>query len=436
MSLPNGGKPARVGTAIKLMRPFGTVSPVPTAWSHGMPQLEQIFSLPIFANSAVDWSLACAITLVAFAVLLFARRLIRRWHQRLLATEKVEVLEIPVEALARTSLVFLILLSLFLGLTTLGMSPRSRGVLDSAITIALFWQIGVWSSAGAAAWLQRKRHVASMNDRALAGSLGVVVFIAQVVIWAIVALLTLDNLGVNITALVAGLGIGGVAVALAVQNILGDLFASLSITFDRPFFVGDFLVVDSFMGSVEHIGIKSTRLRSLSGEQIVMSNADLLKSRLRNYGRMSERRVVFTIGITYETSSDLLERIPAVIRHVVEAQPDTRFDRSHFAQHGASSLDFETVYYVLSADYNRYMDIHQAIILAIHKEFERLEIEFAYPTQRLILERGGRSTTTRAQYGGSVSPAFPHREATNTGAGAGIYGAGPAERRAQNANAD
>ena len=200
-------------------------------------------------------------------------------------------------------------------------------------------------------------------------------------------LLTLDNLGVNITAMVAGLGVGGVAVALAVQNILGDLFASLSITFDRPFVIGDFLIVDDFLGSVEHIGIKSTRLRSLSGEQIVMSNADLLKSRLRNYGRMSERRVLFTASVTYETPAEPLEQIPTIIREIIDAQPDTRLDRSHFATHAAASLDFETVYYVLSTDYNHYMDIQQTINLRIHREFARRGIEFAYPTQRLLLER-------------------------------------------------
>jgi small-conductance mechanosensitive channel len=223
------------------------------------------------------------------------------------------------------------------------------------------------------------------------GSLAVIGFVVRVLIWALVALLTLDNLGIDVTALVAGLGIGGIAVALAVQNILGDLFASLSITFDKPFVVGDFLIVDDFLGSVEYIGIKSTRLRSLSGEQIVLSNADLLKSRIRNYGRMVERRVLFATSVTYETPVEKLERVAPLIREIVQAQPDTRFDRSHFAKHGPSSLDFETVYYVLSADYNRYMDIQQAINLRLHREFARIGIEFAYPVQRIFVagaERG------------------------------------------------
>jgi small-conductance mechanosensitive channel len=191
-----------------------------------------------------------------------------------------------------------------------------------------------------------------------------------------------------------------------VQNVLGDLFASLSITLDRPFVIGDFLIVGDFMGSVEYIGIKSTRLRSLSGEQIIISNSDLLGSRVRNYGRMNERRVVFGTSVTYETRLEHLERIPALVRAIIEAQAGTRFDRCHFAKHAAASLDFETVYYVLSADYNRYMDIQQAINLRLHRELTELGVEFAYPTQKLYLvtqeaprernDQAGASGTQRA----------------------------------------
>jgi small-conductance mechanosensitive channel len=157
----------------------------------------------------------------------------------------------------------------------------------------------------------------------------------------------------------------------------------LSITLDKPFVVGDFLVLGDFMGTVEHIGIKSVRLRSLSGEQIVIANADLLGSRVRNYGRMVERRVVLTIGVTYETPRASLEKIPDLIRQAVEQQSDTRFDRSHFAKFADFALEFETVYYVLSPDFNRHMDIQQRILFSIHEAFERESIEFAYPTRKL-----------------------------------------------------
>jgi len=350
-----------------------------------MPALNDLTSLPLFSNSPIQWLIACAVGAGMMMLLLTSRRVVRSYHKRLRETERQELLEIPLQVLSRTTLPFFVVLSLFLALRTLTTSPQLDRAINSAITIALFWQTGVWAVAAVSAWLERKKRAALASDRAMVGSLGIIGFIGTVIIWAMVALLTLDNLGINITALVAGLGIGGIAVALAVQNILGDLFASLSIALDRPFVVGDFLIIDDFLGSVEHIGIKSTRLRSLSGEQIVMSNADLLKSRVRNYGRMAERRVVFANSVSLETPIESVERIPALIRDIVESQPNTRFDRSHFAKYGAGSMDFETVYYVLSPDYNKYMDTQQAINVRIHREFAKLGVKFGYPAQKLFI---------------------------------------------------
>jgi len=206
-----------------------------------------------------------------------------------------------------------------------------------------------------------------------------------------VLLMALENFGVNITTFITGLGVGGVAVALAVQNILGDLFASLSIVLDKPFVIGDSLAVGEFQGTVEHVGLKTTRLRSLGGEQLIFSNGELTKSRMRNYGRMAERRVVFKIGVTYDTPREKLAQIPAWIKQIITEQPQTRVDRSHFAAYGDFALTFETVYYVLSPDYNTYMDIQQTINLKIHERFEKEGIEFAFPTQTLILERASKS---------------------------------------------
>lgn len=348
--------------------------------------MTDLLTLPIFGNSMAAWSLAAAIFLATVSLLAAARAVARKYHDRARRTERLEVMEIPLGVVARTNLLFVSIVALYLGVVTLEMGPQTRVAFNSVATIALFWQAGLWAAAATRAWLAHRRASTLATDRAAAGSLGIIAFIAQGAIWTMVVLLTLENVGVDITALVAGLGIGGVAVALAMQNILGDLFASLSITFDRPFVVGDFLIVGETLGSVEHIGVKSTRLRSLSGEQIVLSNADLLNSRLRNYGRMSERRVVFTTGVAYETPIELLEQIPSVLRASAEAQQGIRFDRSHLARHAAASIEFETVYYVLCADYNRYMDIQQAINLRIHREFVRLGVQFAYPTQRLLLE--------------------------------------------------
>lgn len=336
-----------------------------------------------------DWLLGVAIALgvalAAFAVMAYARMNVHRWFERMSATEGVEVAELPAQVLGRTTLLFMSVVAAYAGAQWLTLPQGVARFLDGAVKVVVFWQAGIWLTTLALALLERKKRD-SAADRSLLGSLGILGFVAQVAIWAVVVLLALDNLGVDVTALIAGLGIGGIAIALAVQNVLGDLLASLSITLDKPFVVGDFLIVDDFMGSVEYIGIKSTRLRSLSGEQIVMSNADLLSSRLRNYGRMVERRVVFKLSVTYETPQERLEQLPAIIRGVVEREANARFDRSHFATYGAASLDFETVYYVKSADYNEYMDIQQRINFAVMAEFRRLAVEFAYPTQRLLLE--------------------------------------------------
>lgn len=333
----------------------------------------------------IELGIALGIAAAIFAALLYARTNVRKWFARMAATERTEALELPAHVLSRTTVAFIAIVAAYVGAQSLQLPPRIDALLDGAIKVVGFWQAGVWATTLAVTLLERKRRESS-TDRALLGSLGILGFLARVLIWAIVLLLALDNLGIDVTALIAGLGIGGIAVALAVQNVLGDLLASLSITLDKPFVVGDFVIVGDFMGSVEYIGIKSTRLRSLSGEQIVMSNADLLASRLRNYGRMAERRVLFTLGVTYETPQERLEQLPGLIRRVIERETEVRFDRSHFARYGASSLDFETVYYVRSPDYTRYMDVQQRINFALMTEFRRLGVEFAYPTQKLYVE--------------------------------------------------
>jgi small-conductance mechanosensitive channel len=235
------------------------------------------------------------------------------------------------------------------------------------------------------------RLVQGESEGARAMTRAMLTFIGRLGLWSLVTLLILDNMGLNVTALVASLGIGGVAVALAAQNILGDLFASLSIALDKPFVLNDFIIVDDLMGTVEHVGLKTTRIRSLSGEQIVLANNDLLKSRIRNYGRMSERRAIFSIGVTYDTPADALEALPGVIRAAIEAQPGVRFDRAHFKGFGVHSLDFEAVYYVLDPGFTTYMDVQQAINLRLVRELHARGIHFALPA-RMVQLHGGLGT--------------------------------------------
>ncbi|AKJ65120.1 mechanosensitive ion channel family protein [Kiritimatiella glycovorans] len=209
--------------------------------------------------------------------------------------------------------------------------------------------------------------------------------IARILVWVFGILFLLDNLGFQVSSLVAGLGIGGVALALSVQTVLGDLLSYYAILLDRPFKLGDFLIIGDLLGTVEHIGIKTTRIRSLSGEELIFSNTDLLNSRVRNYMTMQRRRVVFKLGVTYDTPAEKLEKIPGMIESIIRDQQDTQFDRCHFSAYGDFNLIVETVYYVIGADYVKYMDLQQAINLRIKRAFEAEGIEFAFPTQTIHL---------------------------------------------------
>lgn len=223
------------------------------------------------------------------------------------------------------------------------------------------------------------------NKEAKKKSLGGILMMTKCLLWSLGLIFLMDNLGFKVSSVLAGLGVGGVAVALAAQAILGDLFSYLSIFFDKPFEIGDFIINGDYMGTVEHVGVKTTRLRSLGGEQLVFANSDLTNSRVRNYKRMTERRVVFKLGLTYATPVAKLRTIPQTIKSIIESVEKTRFDRAHFSSYGDFNLVIEVVYYVLSNDYNIYMDLQQEINLAIKEAFEKQEIEFAYPTQTIYV---------------------------------------------------
>ncbi|MEA2086792.1 MAG: mechanosensitive ion channel family protein [Candidatus Caldatribacteriota bacterium] len=212
-----------------------------------------------------------------------------------------------------------------------------------------------------------------------------VITILNLVAWSIAIIILLDNLGIKVSALVAGLGIGGIAIALAAQTLLGDFFSYFIIFFDRPFKIGDFIIVGDYLGTVDHIGLKTTRIHSLSGEQIVFSNQDLTNSRVRNYKRMDRRRVSFQFGVVYQTSLEQLKKIPRIVEDIITNVSETSFDRAHFASYGDFSLNFEVVYYVHGNDYNKYMNIQQEINFQLKEAFEKQEIEFAYPTQTVLV---------------------------------------------------
>jgi small-conductance mechanosensitive channel len=347
-----------------------------------------MFRQLISNNTAQDWVYAL-LAAAAFTLLLhILRRLVLHHVERVAKTTDTVIDDFLVEVLSATRILLVAATGVYLGTHFLTLPATLEKFVDRAFITLIILQVGFWASRGLIFWLKHRFSQGEKEDEgARAMTLSLLSFLGRVVVWVLVLLLMLDNLGLNVTALVTSLGIGGVAVALAVQNILGDLFASLSIAVDKPFVIGDFVIVDELMGSVEHVGLKTTRIRSLGGEQIIFSNNDLLKSRIRNYKRMQERRAVFAIGVTYDTPAEKLELIAALIQQAIEAQADARFDRAHFKSFGQSSLDFEAVYYVLKPDYNVFMDVQQAINLQLVRRFAEHDIEFAFPTQTLYLNR-------------------------------------------------
>lgn len=338
-----------------------------------------------YGNSAGAW-LAALLALAAAVAGLLAARLVLLRGLRRIARRTHNLWDDAFVATAHaTRWWFSLLISLWIASRLLVLPQRVRETIDLIAILTLLLQIAVWGRAAILTYVETYTGRTVVETAPSVTTVRALGFLATLALWSILILMALDNLGVDITALVAGLGIGGIAVALAVQNILGDLFASLSIVLDKPFVYGDFIIVDDLMGTVERVGVKTTRVRSLSGEQLVFSNSDLLGSRIRNYKRMRERRVVFSVGVIYQTPHAQLAEIPQLLRGIVEAQPDVRFDRAHLKELAAASLDFEVVYYVLSPDFNVYMDRQQAINLEIFGRFEAEGIEFAYPTQTLYL---------------------------------------------------
>lgn len=341
----------------------------------------------IFGNSLWAIGIGVLAGVLAWTGIGIGRRILQKRMALLAEARGLQALHIAEHALRQTRGWFMLLLAIAIASRFWLLGPRAAAFLAGIVTIGLLVQIGVWGTAAATEALRRKRERDLMERPEAVAAMDVLGFVVRLGVWTFVVLMIVDNLGYDITALVAGLGVGGIAVALATQNILGDLFASLSIVLDKPFVVGDFLAIGETSGNVEKVGLKTTRIRSLSGEQLIFSNNDLLSSRIRNFGRMYERRVVFSLGVTYETPVEQLKAIPEIIREALESQDEVRFDRAHFQRYGDYSLIFEVVYYVTSANYTLYMDIQQAVNLMLFERFAKEGIDFAYPAQVVYLAK-------------------------------------------------
>jgi len=336
-------------------------------------------------NNFKNWAIAILIIAGSLLLLRMVKSIVlnqlKKWSQKTNTT----IDDFLVSSIERSVLPFFYLLSIYFGLSYLSFGDRVHNILKIALLVAAtFFTLRLITSIinYLVENFTRSQQNADTKKKQARG----IVVIVNIIVWIIGIVFLIDNLGYDITTLVAGLGIGGIAIALAAQAILGDLFSYFIIFFDKPFEIGDFIIIGDKMGSVEYIGIKSTRIRALSGEQLIVSNTDLTNSRVQNFKRMEKRRVIFSIGVLYETPSKKLKLIPGVIKNIIEGQPDLIYDRVHFSKFGDFSLDFEIVYYIPSADYNIYMDRQQAINLAIFEEFQKESIEFAYPTQKIYMD--------------------------------------------------
>jgi len=346
----------------------------------------EILNFSFLGNRVQDYIVCLSIFATGFFFLIIFKKIVRKTLRKWTEKTVTDLDDFLLESFMRTAVPILRFCIIYAGLSYLSLNAGLRKSIY-AVLVSLSTIYAIKFFTGLIEFYIKnyigKKQIGLDKENRYRGLLPAI----KVVIWVVGILFLLDNLGFEISTVIAGLGIGGVAVALASQAILKDLFSYFSIMFDRPFEYGDFVIVDDFMGTIEHTGIKTTRIRSLSGEQLVFSNSDLTDSRLRNYKRMGKRRVVFKLGVTYQTELTFLKEIPKIIKKIIEETEDTVFDRAHFFSYGDFSLIFEVVYYVLSRDYNKYMDVQQSINFAIREEFDKRNISFAYPTQTLFVNK-------------------------------------------------
>lgn len=350
--------------------------PSATAWLHNET---------LWGMSAASLLIAAAAALVAYLVLtLLLGWAVSRARRNAQSHGQRGPAQLVLEVLSGTSHLLILLAALLVGAGMLDLPDRWHARVGQLWFLAVALQVGLWGTRATVLAVQRYRiHHGSDNPSQISASATLMSWGLRTVLWATVLLAILSNVGVNITAFVASLGVGGIAIALAVQSVLGDLFASVAIAVDKPFEVGDFIVVGGIAGTVQQIGVKTTRIRALSGEQVVMSNTDLLKQTINNYRYMQERRIVFKFSVPFGTNADQAEEIALAVRRIIEAEPQARFDRAHLMGFGDNGLTYEVVYIVLDPGYNLYMDLQQKINLALMRALQDMGVPFAVPARTL-----------------------------------------------------
>jgi small-conductance mechanosensitive channel len=362
------------------------------------PFLDRVF----YGNTLLAWAIALAILIAGGLLLVVLRRLAIGRLERFATRTPTVVDDVVLGALRRTRVVFLFAVTLALSShVALSLPTRVDQSVHIFFELAFLLQAASWINGAISLWLQRMADRTGEFDKGSLTTFSVIGLLMRIALWTLIFLLTLQTFDVDVTALITGLGIAGVAVALAVQNVLGDLFASLTIALDKPFVIGDTITVDQLTGTVEEIGLKTTRVRALSGELLIFSNTDLLKARIRNYRGQIQRRVTFTIGVDVATPPDVAERIPGMIRDILAAETILRIDRSHLSGMSDGALTFETVYYVTTGDYNAYMDAQQRLYLELLRRFAAEKIMMSLPARTTVVVQQAPTTALE------VAPAPP-----------------------------
>lgn len=342
-----------------------------------------------FGNSLKAYLLCLLIILVGFVVLRVLRRQVLRRLRALAHRTEGTFDDVVVELVGSRIMPGLYALLVYHALSDLALQPSLAQALKLAVTLVLAWQ-GVQIVTSIAQeglrgyWRRHHQDASAAREKSLKS----IITIIRVAVWILTGILVMDNLGIKVSAFMAGLGITGIAVALAAQAVLGDLFAYFVIFFDKPFEVGHFIKVGDTLGEIEHVGLKTTRLRSLSGEQVIMSNKHLTDAKVQNYKKMTRRRALFTFEIEYGTSEVILRALPGKVKEIISSQTETTFDRCHFMAFADSGLRFEVVFFVEVPDYGRYMDIQQEVLLQIKATIEALGTGFAFPTRTVHVTGG------------------------------------------------
>ncbi len=353
-----------------------------------MSTFQDLLQLQIAGNAGKDYLIALGIFVGALVVLKIFQSIALKRLEKAVKKTKTDLDDVFIKIVENIKPRFYIFIAFFVALKSLIIPVFAGQIIYGLFVFVVVFQIikslQIFIDYWAEKLMRRKKEMEIPENRAMVRNVS---YLLKFLLWVLAVFIILSNWGINITSLIAGLGIGGIAIAFALQSILQDIFSFFSIMIDKPFKVGDFIIVDNDMGVVEKIGIKTTRIKTLQGQELVFTNSKLTDSRINNFKKMEKRRVVFGFGVLYETSTKKVKKIPEIINDIINKEELADLDRVHFKEFGDFSLNFEVVYHVQVPDFGKYMDTQQSINFTIKEVFEKEGIEFAYPTQTLFVKK-------------------------------------------------